>query len=379
MQNTRHDFKPTGPIRFLISLLIFALVSPLSGPPVGYARQPGQRPRQRILTQEDQKPDADKPAPSGPRVARPELVLQTGVTRPAYNALFSPDGRLLASIDRTASSIKLWEVATGRELYVINLRIKPTFALNSTVAFSPDGSSIFSFLGGTIAQWNARDGRRIRVVDLAERKDVQSACFSDDARLLVTKALATSTLAVWDTASGQKLLELNEDRDFSGRLTAFALSPDGRTLAMNVESDSGSVKSDALTLRDLAGGRLIRTIKISEEKKSRVSVKDSLAMYMSGAYATQTPARAIRFSPDGRAVTVAFHDATLVTQGGQERVTGRVNKIKTWDASSGRELISIDAGGQNSGTFDPDWHLGAVNTLAFSNDNRLCALAVGSI
>ncbi|MCI0697367.1 hypothetical protein L0337_35845, partial [candidate division KSB1 bacterium] len=117
MPHIRFNFKTSGPVRILVSLLIFALASP----PLGYAQQPQQPQTQqpRILVEEDQKTNAAKP--SGPRAARPELVLQTGVTAPAYNAVFSPDGRLLASMDFMAGSIKLWEIASGRELCAINL------------------------------------------------------------------------------------------------------------------------------------------------------------------------------------------------------------------------------------------------------------------
>src|SRR5262245_38691326 len=108
MPNTPFNFKTPSHIRFLISLLIFALALP----PVGYAQQPQrpQTPQSRIILEEDKKTDTAKQ--SGPRAARPELVLQTGVTTPAYNAVFSPDGRLLASMDWMASSIKLWDVAS---------------------------------------------------------------------------------------------------------------------------------------------------------------------------------------------------------------------------------------------------------------------------
>jgi WD40 repeat protein len=42
----------------------------------------------------------------------PELILQIGVSWSASNVAFSPDGRLLASMDFMAGSIKLWEVST---------------------------------------------------------------------------------------------------------------------------------------------------------------------------------------------------------------------------------------------------------------------------
>ncbi|HEY9435757.1 MAG TPA: hypothetical protein VI260_30225 [Blastocatellia bacterium] len=38
--------------------------------------------------------------------------MQIGVSWSASNVTFSPDGRLLASMDFMAGSIKLWEVST---------------------------------------------------------------------------------------------------------------------------------------------------------------------------------------------------------------------------------------------------------------------------
>src|SRR5262245_46914585 len=135
MPNTLFSFKTPRRIRFFISLLIFAL----GWSPFGYAQRPQPRrpaPQPRILTQED--PKANAPKPSGPRSTRPELVLQTGVAQPAFHVAFSPDGRLLASMDFLAGSIKLWEVSTGRELFVINLgtRNLATSAISSRFVFS---------------------------------------------------------------------------------------------------------------------------------------------------------------------------------------------------------------------------------------------------
>src|SRR5215475_3804869 len=232
MPNTQFNFKTLNHIRLFTSLLIFALASP----PSGYAQQPQQTPQQRILTQGDQKTGAAKP--SGPREARPELVLQTGVTAPAFNAIFSPDGRLLASMDFMAGSIKLWEIASGRELCAINLgaRAAATYAINSAFAFNSDGSSLFSVSAGTLKQWDTRTGRQLRSVDLNQGQDFGLVYFSNDARLLAATTVARSLLAVWDVSSGRKLQELKfENND----LQAFALSPDGRTLAINNDSDSG--------------------------------------------------------------------------------------------------------------------------------------------
>ena len=370
MPNTLFNLKTPSLFRFLTSLLIFALASP----PLGYAQQPQQpqTPQQRILLEEDQK--TNTPKQSGPRASRPELVLQTGVTAPAFNAIFSPDGRLLASMDFMAGSIKLWEIASGRELCAINLgaRAAATYAINSAFAFNSDGSSLFSVSAGTLKQWDTRSGRQLRAADLNQGKDFGSAYFSADGRLLTTMTEARSSLALWDVGSGRKLQELKLDSDNGDQLLAYSLSPDGRTLATNIESSPRGERLDTLTLRDTTSGRVIQTIKISEQKLT-------MAAAMSGA--STSPVRAIRFSPDGRVVAVAFHDMTQdmsqLFSGGQQRVTGRVNRIRMWDASSGRELISLDAGSQSSGSSDSIMNFGMANTLAFSNDNRQCALASG--
>jgi WD40 repeat protein len=375
MPNNRFNLKSRSHIRIFTSLLIFALASP----PLGYAQQPQQTQQQRILTQEDQKTNVDKQAPSGPRAARPELVLQTGVTTPAYNAIFSSDGQLLASMDIMAGSIKLWEVASWRELIAINLgaRAASTYAINSAFAFSLDSSSLFSVSAGTLKQWDTRTGRQIRSADLNQGKDFGLAFFSADARLLATTTEARSSLSVWDVGSGRKLQELKLDGDNGEQLLAFALSPDGRTLATNIKTDRMDTMLDTLTLRDAASGRVNQTIKISEQKR-----KLTVAAAMAKVNAFTSPLRSIRFSPDGRAVAVAFQDISReysgALAGGQERITGHANAVRIWDVSGGRELTSFDAGAQNSGAADSFFDFGMINTLAFGNDNRQCALASGN-
>src|SRR5262245_41083681 len=350
---------------------------------------PQQRPpapQQRIPVEEATK--ANTAESSGPRAARPELALQTGVSRPAFNVAFSPDGRLLASMDFMAGSIKLWEVSTGRELFTINLgpRNSTASGVNSPFVFSPDGSSIYSVSAGTLKQWDTRSGRRIRSLDLTCVNDIGSAYFSADARRLATTSASQSSLAVWDVGSGRKLQELklgaNDGELLMGdKFLAFALSPDGRTLATDVGAINGAERSETLTLRDASSGRVIRMIKIPGQKTSLAPIGSDLSAQSKSADGAPLPPftrhlRAIRFTMDGR-VAVAFNDSQFVISDGRQRFTDRENKIRIWEASSGREMISLDAGAQSSGALDQISQYGAPYHFAFSNDNRLSAVVSG--
>jgi WD40 repeat protein len=386
MLNTLFNRKVSIRIRLFTSFLIFALApSALS-----YAQQPRRRPRapqRRIITEET--PKANTAEPSGQRGALPELVLQTGVSRFASSVGFSPDGRLLASMDFMAGSIKLWEVSTGRELFAINLGTRNLAAkgVNSPFVFSPDGSSLFSVSAGSLKQWDTRSGRLIRSVDLTCGNDFGAAYFSADARRLATMSASQSSLAVWDVVSGRKLQELElgaEEGEFvmGDRFLAFALSPNGRTLATDVGSIKGAERSETLTLRDASSGRVIRVIKIQSQEASLAPIGGDLRAQSKSADGEPISPltrrlRAIRFTTDGR-VAVAFNDLQFAISGGRRRGAGRENKIRIWDASSGRELVSLDASAQSSEELAQISHYGAPYHFAFSNDNRQCAVVSGN-
>src|SRR5262245_7074643 len=366
MPATRYNFIATGQRRFFFYLSIHVLASA----PYGYAQQPQQPPasRPRILLEDEQKTNPAKT--SGQQTARPELVLQTGVTAPVYNAAFSPDGRLLASMDMLGKSIKLWEVSTGRELCAINMGAQTTmtWAINSAFAFSPDSLSLYSVSGGTLKQSDARTGQEIRSADLNQGKSFGSAYFSADSRVLATVNEKISLLSVWEVESGRKLQELRLDSEKNERPEAFALSPDGRTLAINLESNLRDTKLDAVILRDLASGRVTQTIRVSEQNSMIGSVSTS-------------PIRGMRFSPDGRSLALAFrdtiHDISKLYSSGQIRQTGRMNKIRIWEVSSGRELVNLDAGMKGHGEYNESLNIGRPYIFAFSSDKRQCAIASG--
>lgn len=266
-------------------------------------------------------------------------------------------------------AINLWEVATGRELFVINLgdRDAMTASFNSAFCFSPDGS-LLSFHSGTIRQWEALTGRQLRSTALKGR-DFAFAAFSADTRSLVTVSQTMQSFAVWDTGTGAQIQSVAGGLDSATSFHAAALSPDGRMLATGEEERAATGDVTKLVVRDVASGRITQTIKVTEEKMDKRPSAGS-------ALNSSEPIRIIRFSPDSRTIGMAIRDA-LYTQtigaAAQPRAAGQLNQIKFWDAATGRETKSFNVSAQGGGSQGALTRYTAASSFAFIADGKLCA------
>src|SRR5262245_59628321 len=85
---------------------------------------------------------------------KPSLVIQTGHQSYIQSVAFSPDGKSIAS-GSWDNTIKLWDVATGRELRSLSGH---SHSVNS-VAFSPDGKMLANGgYDGSVKLWNVAMG-----------------------------------------------------------------------------------------------------------------------------------------------------------------------------------------------------------------------------
>ena len=174
-------------------------------------------------------------------------------------------------------TIKLWDVARGRELRTLNGPHGVVFS----VAFSPDGKVLASSGWDQTALWDVASGRKLRTLTGTDSPS--------PSRLTGSVAGYDKTITLWDVASGRKL------RTLTGQ-ASVAFSPDGKVLA------SGSGDDKTIMLWDVASGRELRTLEHTDDVNS------------------------VAFSPDGK---------VLASGSGDDKT------IKLWDVASGRELRTL--------------------------------------
>lgn len=197
---------------------------------------------------------------------------------------FSPDSRRLASVGHDARA-RLWDAATGECLYQVRGADG-----SKAVAFAPDGKALaVAGISRELSLHRADTGELLRELgpNGARGREVLRVAFLPDSRTVLSCELddqsGPPTTRLWDADSGRLLRTFKTD--VPRELGAFALSPDGKTVAL-----AGPFVGNATILYDTA----------SEERVLRLHGHD-------GASVT-----ALAFSPDGRSLASGSADTTIL-------------------------------------------------------------------
>jgi WD40 repeat protein len=273
---------------------------------------------------------------------------------------FSPDGKVLAS-GGWDDSVRLWEVATGKELR----RIDAHKAMVGRVIFSPDGKVLASrgALDGTVKLWDPLTGTQLhKFVGLS---NVNPWRFNHDMALAISPdsktlaATARNSLVFYDIASGAEV------KRFPAHVYGITLaySPDGLLLASGGVDPGKDVYS--LRIWDVATGKELRKCTLPKNEPptylawdpnkngrlAAVIAEDD--MHIFDAHIGTEVVRLKHYWPSR--VIYSIEGNTLASAG-----SGPI--IRHWDAVTGKELH-----------LDFEGHQAGIHAVAMAPDGKLVA------
>ncbi len=184
-----------------------------------------------------QQPKETAPLPAG-------AILQLAHEGPVHCLAYSPDGKALATA--AEGRVTLWDSATGRQLWQLNLRdpLKPR-----SLAIAPDGKTLVGCGNfGFLTCWDSATGKETWSSKAPPESSWWELAFSPDGKYLATGGEA-GEVSLWDGQNGKHLRRLPGVRT---RIDQLSFAPDGKTLAVS------SFNNFKISLWDPAAGKLLR-------------------------------------------------------------------------------------------------------------------------
>jgi WD40 repeat protein len=292
-----------------------------------------------------------------------EIRPPPGLGAGGYVVAFAPDGKTLATAGRD-QVVRLWDVATGAE----RLRFQGTQNVWHRLVFSPDGKRLTATgsRGSSVPVWEVASGKELYSLEGPRSGFAAAPDFSPDGKLLATAASDDPAIRLWDTATGNEVRRLRGEPE----TRCLRFSPDGKTLAAGGWPQEGlSLDGGQLRLWDVATGREVRRL------VGHALGVNGLAFSADGRQLASAGAGVIRLwevatgkellplaEPEGYVASVAFsRQARTLATGGAD------GTIRLWEAATGEPVRGIKGGYRERAwqvRFSPDGH-----TLASAGDD----------
>ncbi|MBF0266068.1 MAG: caspase family protein [Gammaproteobacteria bacterium] len=282
-----------------------------------------------------------------------EPYIPLGHTDTIFASKFSSDGRLAFSLalDQT---LRVWEVATGREIK----RYRVNSDQVKDLAISPNGYWIAT--GGkdkTMKLWDSATGKKIQIFT-GHKRQVNALTFSHNGEHLIS-AGNDKIIKVWDTKTAKLIKQY---RGHKKNIQAIAVSSDGKWLASSGDDKTILIwqikdnhSNNKIVKKLKKHKRAIKTTTFSSDGKYMVSAGEDKQIFLWELASGQViktfkghtkTINAVDFSADGQEIISASDDNTLrlwsIKSGKNTKVyKGHKNKVISAAFSpNGRFILS---------------------------------------
>ena len=279
-----------------------------------------------------------------------------------FTVVPSPDGKTVAALFPVERDIRLFDVASGKQLLLLHRPNEPRW-----LKFAPDGRTLIAISDG-LRLWDVKTGKelwRLRLelpekspLDLRKTWETEHiSAFSPDGKILAV-ALQDGSIHLCDTKTGCEVRRLFR-KVARANPSKLAFSPDGRYLAASAEEKGEEInfkgeerRPTVIRLWDMRSGQLVRTFK---QYRLRLSIKDRinsrLLMEQELMKDLGEEIVGMAFSADGK---------TVVNSG---------SVTKLWEVATGRIRHEFDGNTSSRVCFSPDGRLVAAKCCSLNRDD----------
>ena len=304
----------------------------------------------------------------------------------------SPDGKRLVTGGGSDRAIKVWDIATGKELFAISgaheaavtcvafsldgkrivsgdfsgeIKVWDAASVNKamtlvkhgnyvwTVAFSPDGKHILSASekDEMIKVWDAATGAEIIAFNHGYKDGASCAAFSPDGKHIVSAGWGDSVIKIWEAVDGNEVMKLT---GHNHGIWAISFSSDGKLLA----SGSGD---NTIKIWDVITGSIVMTLRGHERTIVSVAFSPDNKYLVSGG--TDCTVRIWDIATGEEMTILRGHESSansvVFTPGGKQIVSGSWDgTVKVWDVNIDHEVYRFLG------------HRSGIASIAFSPDSK---------